>query len=120
MFNRKFKIIIAAGLSFTLLSGFGLKDITKELGPDTDNCEKSPSKSKSKNEEYLKSAAKIAAVTVAAAAVVAVVVLLCLVEVGGGDIWIILRYAINHDQRIACRIVTEATHANGNLTAITE
>ena len=66
MFNRKFKIIIAAGLSFTLLSGFGLKDITKELGPDTDKCEKSSNKSKCKNEEYLKSAAKIAAVTVAA------------------------------------------------------
>lgn len=66
MLNNKFKIIIAAGLSFTLLTGFGLKDLTKELGPDTDKCEKSSNKSKCKNEEYLKSAAKIAVVTVAA------------------------------------------------------
>ncbi len=66
MLNNKFKLIIAAGLSFTLLTGFGLKDITKELAPDTDRCDKSSSKSKCKNEEYLKSAVKIAAVTTAA------------------------------------------------------
>lgn len=66
MLNNKIKIGAVAALSFVLLSGFGLNDLKKELGPDTDKCDKSSNKSKCKNEEYLKSAAKVAAISVAA------------------------------------------------------
>ncbi len=60
------KIVAVAGLSFICLSGFGLKDLKKELEPDTDKCEGSSNESRCKNKEYLKSAAKVAAVTAAA------------------------------------------------------
>lgn len=64
--KNSLKIVAVASLSFICLTGFGLKDLKKELEPDTDKCEGSSHESRCKNKEYLKSAAKVAAVTVAA------------------------------------------------------
>ncbi|VUD56644.1 hypothetical protein TDB9533_02300 [Thalassocella blandensis] len=51
---------------FTFTTGFGLKDIKKEIKPDTEKCEDKKNKSKCKNKEYLKTGAKVVAVGVAA------------------------------------------------------
>jgi len=66
MFGRKTRVVMVAALSFTLLTGFGLKDLKKKIAPDTDKCENRADKSKCKNKERLKSAAKVVAIGVAA------------------------------------------------------
>ncbi len=66
MNNKNIKLLTAAGLSFTLLTGFGLNDIKKNVVPDPDKCEGKSHESKCKNKEYLKAAAAVVAVSVAA------------------------------------------------------
>lgn len=51
---------------FTCTTGFGLGDLKKEIKPDTDKCEGKKDKKKCKNEEYLKTGAKVVAVGIAA------------------------------------------------------
>ncbi|WP_339074510.1 hypothetical protein [Teredinibacter turnerae] len=74
MLGRKFTAILLVAVAAAFTTGFGIKDITKEIAPDTEKCDDKKNKSKCKNEEYLKSGAKIIAVTVAAKALYDVVV----------------------------------------------
>lgn len=53
-------------LACTLTTGFGLKDLAKEIKPDTDKCDNSSNKKDCKRKENLKSAAKVVAVGIAA------------------------------------------------------
>ncbi|MDZ7923330.1 MAG: hypothetical protein U5M23_04575 [Marinagarivorans sp.] len=66
MKSNKLKLCVAAGLSFTLLSGFSLNDIKKNVIPDPDKCEGKSHESRCKNQEYLKAAAAVVAVSIAA------------------------------------------------------
>lgn len=66
MQSNKLKLCVAAGLSFTLLSGFSLNDIKKNVVPDPGKCDGKSHESKCKNQEYLKAAVAVVAVSVAA------------------------------------------------------
>lgn len=66
MIKKKLYVVLFTLFSFTLLTGFGLKDLTDKIKPNTDKCEKSSNKSRCKREERLKSAAKVVAIGVAA------------------------------------------------------
>lgn len=58
MLNKKIKLILVAVMSFFILTGFGLKDLKKEIGPDKDSCKGSKNKSKCEDKEKLKSLGK--------------------------------------------------------------
>ncbi|WP_187409420.1 hypothetical protein [Saccharophagus sp. K07] len=64
--KKSLAVIATVCLASTLTTGFGLKDLAKEIKPDTDKCEKSSNKSDCKRKENLKTAAKVAAVGIAA------------------------------------------------------
>jgi hypothetical protein len=64
--NKPFAVIGTALLVCSLTTGFGLKDVTKEIKPDTDKCKTAKDKSKCEREEYLESAATVAAIGLAA------------------------------------------------------
>ena len=53
-------------IACTMTTGFGLKDLAKEVKPDTDKCEKSKNKKDCERKENLKTAAKVAAIGIAA------------------------------------------------------
>lgn len=63
MKQKTLAVIAVACLSCTLTTGFGLKDVVKEIKPDTDKCQNDKD---CERKEKLKSAAKVVAVGVAA------------------------------------------------------
>jgi hypothetical protein len=64
--NKPTAIIATVLLACTLTTGFGIKDLTKEVVPDTDKCKTAKDKTKCDREEYLESAAAVAALGLAA------------------------------------------------------
>lgn len=64
--SKPFAAMSTVVLAFTLTTGFGLKDVTKEIKPDTDKCKTAKDKSKCEREEYLETAATVAAISLAA------------------------------------------------------
>lgn len=64
--NKPFAVIATALLACTLTTGFGLKDIAKEIKPDTDKCAKAKDKSKCERKENIETAVKVAAIGIAA------------------------------------------------------
>lgn len=59
-------VIATVCLACTFTTGFGLKDLAKEIKPDTDKCEKSSNKKDCERKENIKTAAKVVAVGIAA------------------------------------------------------
>lgn len=64
--KKPLAIIATVCLAGTLTTGFGLKDLAKEIKPDTDKCAKSSNRSDCERKENLKTAAKVAAIGIAA------------------------------------------------------
>lgn len=66
--NMKKSLAVAGTvlLVCTFTTGFGLKDLAKEIKPDTDKCNNSSNKKDCERKENLKSAAKVVAVGIAA------------------------------------------------------
>lgn len=64
--KKSLGIIATVCLTCTMATGFGLKDIAKEIKPDHDKCEKSGNKKDCERKENIKTAAKIVAVGIAA------------------------------------------------------
>lgn len=64
--KKSLGVIATVCLAFTMTTGFGLKDLAKEIKPNTDKCEGSSNKKDCKRKENIKSAAKIVAVGIAA------------------------------------------------------
>lgn len=66
MKNKKLVVLFSALFSVSTLTGFGLKDLTDKVKPNTDKCENKKNEKSCKNKERLKSAAKVAAIGIAA------------------------------------------------------
>jgi hypothetical protein len=64
--KKPFTVIATALLACTLTTGFGLKDLAKEIKPDTDKCDRANNKSKCERRENIETAVKVAAIGIAA------------------------------------------------------
>lgn len=69
MIKKKMAIALMALSACTFTTGFGFKDLTKDVVPDTDKCEKAKDKAKCNRKEYMESAEKAAALGLAAKAI---------------------------------------------------
>jgi|GEM_PF-549620 len=64
--KKSLGVLATVCLAFTMTTGFGLKDLAKEIKPGTDKCKGSSNKKDCERKENLKSAAKVVAVGIAA------------------------------------------------------